>query len=328
MKTKKKKSPNKKINNEKKIEEIIKEKNNLRIKINIILNKIEEIIKGEKEIIVSEDNIINILDDLPEKQQISLYKESIISLKNNISQFENEIYNINSIENIIKAKREILYNTNIQREFLNKINVNNKKVLYKIENDNIRKLHEELSEEIKKNKYEYQEIKKEYNKSLENIKEQNKAIFILEDNCKFIKENIDYKKGNLITNSERLNNLELKLEEIEMKKKLQEDDYLNKIKNQKNYIYQLKIENDFLEKNINDIVKEKRKKEIKQKLKIYKINQKKWDTIQNMKINNLIENSNDEYENEKEENNYENDNNHKNTLEYFYKEIDESENLN
>ena len=292
------------------------------------MNKIEEIIKGEKEIIVSEDNIINILDDLPEKQQISLYKESIISLKNNISQFENEIYNINSIENIIKAKREILYNTNIQREFLNKINVNNKKVLYKIENDNIRKLHEELSEEIKKNKYEYQEIKKEYNKSLENIKEQNKAIFILEDNCKFIKENIDYKKGNLITNSERLNNLELKLEEIEMKKKLQEDDYLNKIKNQKNYIYQLKIENDFLEKNINDIVKEKRKKEIKQKLKIYKINQKKWDTIQNMKINNLIENSNDEYENEKEENNYENDNNHKNTLEYFYKEIDESENLN
>ena len=328
MKTKKKKSPKKKINNEKKIEEIIKENNNLRIKINIILNKIEEIIKGEKEIIVSEDNIINILDDLPEKQQISLYKESIISLKNNISQFENEIYNINSIENIIKAKREILYNTNIQREFLNKINVNNKKVLYKIENDNIRKLHEELSEEIKKNKYEYQEIKKEYNKSLENIKEQNKAIFILEDNCKFIKENIDYKKGNLITNSERLNNLELKLEEIEMKKKLQEDDYLNKIKNQKNYIYQLKIENDFLEKNINDIVKEKRKKEIKQKLKIYKINQKKWDTIQNMKINNLIENSNDEYENEKEENNYENDNNHKNTLEYFYKEIDESENLN
>ena len=328
MKTKKKKSPNKKINNEKKIEEIIKENNNLRIKINIILNKIEEIIKGEKEIIVSEDNIINILDDLPEKQQISLYKESIISLKNNISQFENEIYNINSIENIIKAKREILYNTNIQREFLNKININNKKVLYKIENDNIRKLHEELSEEIKKNKCEYQEIKKEYNKSLENIKEQNKAIFILEDNCKFIKENIDYKKGNLITNSERLNNLELKLEEIEMKKKLQEDDYLNKIKNQKNYIYQLKIENDFLEKNINDIVKEKRKKEIKQKLKIYKINQKKWDTIQNMKINNLIENSNDEYENEKEENNYENDNNHKNTLEYFYKEIDESENLN
>ena len=328
MKTKKKKSPKKKINNEKKIEEIIKENNNLRIKINIILNKIEEIIKGEKEIIVSEDNIINILDDLPEKQQISLYKESIISLKNNISQFENEIYNINSIENIIKAKREILYNTNIQREFLNKININNKKVLYKIENDNIRKLHEELSEEIKKNKCEYQEIKKEYNKSLENIKEQNKAIFILEDNCKFIKENIDYKKGNLITNSERLNNLELKLEEIEMKKKLQEDDYLNKIKNQKNYIYQLKIENNFLEKNINDIVKEKRKKEIKQKLKIYKINQKKWDTIQNMKINNLIENSNDEYENEKEENNYENDNNHKNTLEYFYKEIDESENLN
>ena len=292
------------------------------------MNKIEEIIKGEKEIIVSEDNIINILDDLPEKQQISLYKESIISLKNNISQFENEIYNINSIENIIKAKREILYNTNIQREFLNKININNKKVLYKIENDNIRKLHEELSEEIKKNKCEYQEIKKEYNKSLENIKEQNKAIFILEDNCKFIKENIDYKKGNLITNSERLNNLELKLEEIEMKKKLQEDDYLNKIKNQKNYIYQLKIENGFLEKNINDIVKEKRKKEIKQKLKIYKINQKKWDTMQNMKINNLIENSNDEYENEKEENNYENDNNHKNTLEYFYKEIDESENLN
>ena len=328
MKTKKKKSPNKKINSEKKIEEIIKENNNLRIKINIILNKIEEIIKGEKEIIVSEDNIINILDDLPEKQQISLYKESIISLKNNISQFENEIYNINSIENIIKAKREILYNTNIQREFLNKININNKKVLYKIENDYIRKLHEELSEEIKKNKYEYQEIKKEYNKSLENIKEQNKAIFILEDNCKFIKENIDYKKGNLITNSERLNNLELKLEEIEMKKKLQEDDYLNKIKNQKNYIYQLKIENGFLEKNINDIVKEKRKKEIKQKLKIYKINQKKWDTMQNMKINNLIENSNDEYENEKEENNYENDNNHKNTLEYFYKEIDESENLN
>ena len=328
MKTKKKKSPNKKINNEKKIEEIIKENNNLRIKINIILNKIEEIIKGEKEIIVSEDNIINILDDLPEKQQISLYKESIISLKNNISKYEKEIFAIYSIENSIRAKREILYNTNIQREFLNKINVNNKKVLYKIENDNIRKLHEELSEEIKKNKYEYQEIKKEYNKSLENIKEQNKAIFILEDNCKFIKENIDYKKGNLITNSERLNNLELKLEEIEMKKKLQEDDYLNKIKNQKNYIYQLKIENDFLEKNINDIVKEKRKKEIKQKLKIYKINQKKWDTIQNMKINNLIENSNDEYENEKEENNYENDNNHKNTLEYFYKEIDESENLN
>ena len=328
MKTKKKKSPNKKINSEKKIEEIIKENNNLRIKINLILNKIEEIIKGEKEIIVSEDNIINILDDLPEKQQISLYKESIISLKNNISQFENEIYNINSIENIIKAKREILYNTNIQREFLNKININNKKVLYKIENDNIRKLHEELSEEIKKNKCEYQEIKKEYNKSLENIKEQNKAIFILEDNCKFIKENIDYKKGNLITNSERLNNLELKLEEIEMKKKLQEDDYLNKIKNQKNYIYQLKIENGFLEKNINEIVKEKRKKEIKQKLKIYKINQKKWDTIQNMKINNLSENSNDDYENEKEENNYENNNNHKNTLEYFYKEIDESENLN
>jgi hypothetical protein len=328
MKTKKKKSPNKKINNEKKKEEIIKENNNLRIKINLILNKIEEIIKGEKEIIVSEDNIINILDDLPEKQQISLYKESIISLKNNISQFENEIYNINSIENIIKAKREILYNTNIQREFLNKINLNNKKVLYKIENDYIRKLHEELSEEIKKNKYEYQEIKKEYNKSLENIKEQNKAIFILEDNCKFIKENIDYKKGNLITNSERLNNLELKLEEIEMKKKLQEDDYLNKIKNQKNYIYQLKIENGFLEKNINEIVKEKRKKEIKQKLKIYKINQKKWDTIQNMKINNLSENSNDDYENEKEENNYENNNNHKNTLEYFYKEIDESENLN
>ena len=335
MKSIKKKNKTKKSHlNENKDKEIILMNNNLRTKIISLLSEIEEIINGNTEIIISEDNLINVLDDLPEEQQISLYKDSINSLKNTISKYENEIYSINSIENTIRAKKEILYNTNIQREFLNKINLNNKKVLNKIENDNIRKIHEELSEEIKKAKSEYQEIKKEYNKSFDNIKEQNKAIYILEDNCKFIKENIDFKKGNLETISERLNDLEVKLEEIEIKKKVEEDCYLNEIRQQNQHIEELEIENEFLEKTINNILKERKKKEIQQKLKKYKIQQKKWETLNNLKTNNFSDKTTNTFENEinhqfnKTKNENQNVSNHQSTLEYFYKEIDESENLN
>ena len=333
MKSIKKKNKTKKSHlNENKDKEIILMNNNLRTKIISLLSEIEQIINGNTEIIISEDNLINVLDDLPEEQQISIYKDSINSLKNNISKYEKEIFAIYSIENSIRAKREILYNTNIQREYLNKINLNNKKVLNKIENDDIRKIHEELIEEIKKAKNEYQDIKKEYNKSFDNIKEQNKAIYILEDNCKFIKENIDYKKGNLETISERLNDLEVKLEEIEIKKKVEEDCYLNEIKQQNKHIEELEIENEFLERTINNILKERKKKEIQEKLKKYKIQQKKWESLQNMKTNNFTQNINNTFENDInnhfQKNKNENIPNHQSTLEYFYKKIDESENLN
>ena len=83
MKSKKKKNITKKSKlNENKYNEIILMNNNLRTKIISLLSEIEEIINGNTEIIISEDNLINVLDDLPEEQQISLYKDSINSLKN------------------------------------------------------------------------------------------------------------------------------------------------------------------------------------------------------------------------------------------------------
>ena len=67
--------------------------------------------------------------------------------------------------------------------------------------------------------------------------------------------------------------------------KNQKQIYLNQINDQNDIIQKLESECNYLIEISENIIKEHRKKEIQEKLKNYEIAQKKWNTVQNLKIN-------------------------------------------
>ena len=295
---KKKKSPE-----EIKIEEKVNKNNELRQKLYGIIVKIEEYIfedddekekeksninNKEKDNQQNDESTFNtILDDLPIEQQISLYKDSISELKLNISTLVEERYNIEFLENSISSKKEILYNLNKQKQNLDKITNNHQRAFEDIQKDEQGILIKKIYNDIKISKEEYKDLRNKYKETNELIKEQNNALYILEDNCNFIKENIEFKKGNLELNTERKTINQLKKEENEMKNLLknQKQIYLNQINDQNDIIQKLESECNYLIEISENIIKEHRKKEIQEKLKNYEIAQKKWNTVQNLKIN-------------------------------------------
>ena len=293
----------KKTNEELKIEEKVNKNNELRQKLYDIIIKIEQYIfeeneeeeKQEKQKIKIEknkkefeENTFNtILDDLPIEQQISLYKDSISELKLNISSLIEERYQIEFLENSIVSQKEVLYNINHQKQNLDKITNNHQKAFENLQKNEQSLLIKKVSNDIKLSKDEFRDLRNKYKETNELIKEQNNAIYILEDNCNFIKENIEFKKGNLELNTERKTISELKKEENEMKNLLknQKQIYLNQINDQNDIIQKLESECNYLIEISENIIKEHRKKEIQEKLKNYEIAQKKWNTVQNLKIN-------------------------------------------
>ena len=294
---KKKKSPE-----EKNIEEKVNKNNELRQKLFNIIVKIEEYIfedddekekeksninNKEKDNQQNDESTFNtILDDLPIEQQISLYKDSISELKLNISTLVEERYNIEFLENSISSKKEILYNLNKQKQNLDKITNNHQRAFEDIQKDEQTILIKKIANDIKISKDEYRDLRNKYKETNELIKEQNNALYILEDNCNFIKENIEFKKGNLELNTERKTINQLKKEENEIKTLLnnQKQIYLKQINDQHNIIQRIESECNYLIQISEDIVKEQRRKEIQEKLKNYEIAQKKWNTVQNLKI--------------------------------------------
>ena len=335
---KKKKSPE-----EIKIEEKVNKNNELRQKLYDIIIKIEEYIfedDDEKEKSNNNNNeksnqqnnettFNSILDDLPMEQQISLYKDSISELKLNISTLVEERYNIEFLENSIVSKKEVLYNLNKQKQNLDKITNNHQRAFEDIQKDEQSILIKKISNDIKLSKEEYRDLRNKYKETNELIKEQNNALYILEDNCNFIKENIDFKKGNLELNTEKKTINQLKKDENEIKTLLnnQKQIYLNQINEQHDVIERLESECNYLIKISDDIVKEQRKKEIQEKLKNYEIAQKKWNTVQNLKLlNQSKKNNKDKKKNEKEKKILPLINKEPNTIENFYGEKEKTMN--
>ena len=103
-------------------------------------------------------------------------------------------------------------------------------------------------------------IQKEYKNTLNLIKKQDKSIMILEDNCKFIGENIFYHKNKMnnendedITDFEEIKKM---AEDVQSLKENLENKYENKIKKQKEEINKLKEFNSTL----NEIIEERIRK--------------------------------------------------------------------
>jgi hypothetical protein len=179
----------------------------LRDKIYNILNKIDDI-KNE------ENNNLNILDDLPINYQISLYKDSINLLNENFNYLENNINYIENIEKKIEKKNEILKNSQNLHNLLIK---KNKKLLNDVKNKNLNNEIENKKNIFINNKNEFRLLIKTLNKQNKIINNQIKDIEIINDNINFIKENIEYKKGNIFNIYEEISEININCLNLEEK---------------------------------------------------------------------------------------------------------------
>lgn len=280
-----------------KIGNLIKKKN--------ALEKLKSNINLDKELHYLENNLI--LNDLPLKQQISIYQESNSLLKKKISKIEEEskfifynnnkaeIFSLSHLNNEIKKKREILYNLNKENEILEKVKKNNDEnynylLLNNEEGIIVKKFKEEIN--IKKEELKLKRIEeKEGEKTLKKI---NKDINNLEKNIRLIKDNIDYKrelnkKNMSAENIKKNNNNEIesqkeKLKEIELNYNKEKNLYCNLIKNQKNKIDSLVHLIQFIEDKYIEIINLERLNKMKQIDKIRKIQIKQNDKIHKINL--------------------------------------------
>lgn len=280
-----------------KIGNLIKKKN--------ALEKLKSNINLDKELHYLENNLI--LNDLPLKQQISIYQESNSLLKKKISKIEEEskfifynnnkaeIFSLSHLNNEIKKKREILYNLNKENEILEKVKKNNDEnynhlLLNNEEGIIIKKFKEEIN--IKKEELKLKRIEeKEGEKTLKKI---NKDINNLEKNIRLIKDNIDYKrelnKKNMSEENMKKNNKneiesqKEKLKELELNYNNDKNLYYNLIKNQKNKINSLVHLIQFIEDKYIEIINLERLNKMKQIDKIRKIQIKQNDKIHKINL--------------------------------------------
>lgn len=280
-----------------KIGNLIKKKN--------ALEKLKSNINLDKELHYLENNLI--LNDLPLKQQISIYQESNSLLKKKISKIEEEskfifynnnkaeIFSLSHLNNEIKKKREILYNLNKENEILEKVKKNNDEnynhlLLNNEEGIIIKKFKEEIN--IKKEELKLKRIEeKEGEKTLKKI---NKDINNLEKNITLIKDNIDYKrelnKKNMSEENMKKNNKneiesqKEKLKELEFNYNKDKNLYNNLIKNQKNKINSLVHLIQFIEDKYREIINLERLNKMKQIDKIRKIQIKQNDKIHKINL--------------------------------------------
>ena len=280
-----------------KIGNLIKKKN--------ALEKLKSNINLDKELHYLENNLI--LNDLPLKQQISIYQESNSLLKKKISKIEEEskfifynnnkaeIFSLSHLNNEIKKKREILYNLNKENEILEKVKKNNDEnynylLLNNEEGIIVKKFKEEIN--IKKEELKLKRIEeKEGEKTLKKI---NKDINNIEKNIRLIKDNIDYKrelnKKNMSEENMKKNNKneiesqKEKLKELEFNYNKDKNLYNNLIKNQKNKINSLVHLIQFIEDKYREIINLERLNKMKQIDKIRKIQIKQNDKIHKINL--------------------------------------------
>ena len=167
-----------------------------------------------------------------------------------------EIENINKEINGLKLKlsEERRINTSLE-----KMNNNYLKIIKNINIERTNLKQEEKESQLQNLTEDYHTLRQEYKNILNFIKKQEKSILILEDNCKFIGENIFYKKNNSNkeSNEENENFEEIKkmAEDVQNLKEDLENKYENKIKKQKEEINKLEQFNSML----NELIEEQKK---------------------------------------------------------------------
>ena len=203
------------------------------------------------------ENYLNsaLLEDLPLKQQIELYKECIMELSKETPEIK---MNREEIENINKKICELktnIYNEKQINKSLDIMNNNYIKILDNMKTDNALLNQKEKVNVLKILNNEYQNLKEEYKNTHHIIKKQINSIMILEDNCQFIAENIAYHKNNMENNNEAEENEEFeeikrKADEVQNLKNILENKYIYKIKKQREKIEKLKEINDILRETV------------------------------------------------------------------------------
>ena len=225
-----------------------------------------------------------LLDDLPLKQQIELYKECINELSRENPETKANRIEIENINKKINELKSQIYNEKQINKSLEKINNNYIKILENIKSDKALLNQNEKENRLKILNDEYMKIKEEYKNSQQIIKKQINSIIILEDNCQFIGENIAYYKNNIDNSKENEDNIDIedikkKADEVKKLKEGLENKYIYKIRKQKEKIKKLEEFNEILAETILDKSKE---------IKLDMINKNKIlkDIIGNVEIDN------------------------------------------
>ncbi len=220
-----------------------------------------------------------LLDDLPLKQQIELYKECIMELSKETPEIKNSRIEIENINKKINELKSNIYNEKQINKSLAKINNNYIKILTNIKLDNALLKQNEKESQLKLLNKEYQDIKEEYKNTQQIIKKQINSIIILEDNCQFIGENIAYHKNNMENNDDNEDNINFeeikkRADEVKNLKEILENKYVYKIKKQKEKIKRLKEFNEILVEKILEKSKEIKLDEINKNKSIRYSNEK------------------------------------------------------
>lgn len=139
---------------------------------------------------------LSLLNDefIPLHQTITRYKDSITQLKAKLEGFYN-LRRIVSMEQEVKVKKEQLYSVKYENNVLCNIQKTQSKAIIQYQNkyENKNEINT-LTEKLRVLKEEYK-YSREMQRSTEiKLKTQNAAIVALEEKCKVIRENIEYKK--------------------------------------------------------------------------------------------------------------------------------------
>ena len=225
-----------------------------------------------------------LLDDLPLKQQIELYKECIMELSKETPEIKNNRVEIENINKKICELKTNIYNEKQINKSLDTMNNNYIKILDNMKADNALLNQKEKENVLKILNNEYQNLKDEYKNTHHIIKKQINSIIILEDNCQFIAENIAYHKNNTENNneaeeSEEFEEIKRKADEVQNLKNILENKYIYKIKKQREKIEKLKEINDILGETVFEKNKEIQMDMINKNRGMKYINEKDQDDI-------------------------------------------------
>ena len=190
------------------------------------------------------------IDNLSFNEQVNLYKECIMELQKETPDVKTnrmEIENINKEINELKLK---LSNEKKINTSLEKMNKNYSKIIRNINIETANLKQEEKEFELKSLTEDYHNLKEEYKNTINIIKKQVKSIMILEDNCKFIGENIYFHKNKENKENTEANEdfeeIKKMAEDVQSLKETLENKYEKKIKKQKGEINKLKHFNSVL----------------------------------------------------------------------------------
>ena len=300
----------------------IENNKNLKNQLKLVSNQIEDALKRHKTKIAENVNLNDNLIEI-DLQKSAEFKHTIDEYKKQINYLNYELSNNRNYVKAIKNENEIknIQNKLIEKkkEFdtLMKIKKNQEKAIdefsdrysTKAEIAGLQQKCKNLKEEIK--------IKKDYNKKLiNNLKEKNKEIIQLNDDCNFIKENIDYKKTAEKINEnidKEIEDLKLKIKQNKIIFKNQEKNYLNNLNKQNNKMINLDEEINIIKVQIHH----KKQEQKINSLKIKELEKLYLEIKQKEKLNK-----------EEERNYYYNNNNNNLNLDDYYNEENENNNNN